>query len=600
MRSLFIAALLAASAAALDILHLPSTLLAARELRRYLYAGGTPLAALRAATLHTLAAPCPSPTLVLLTRAEAAELNLASSPTTSALDLSGSPSAVSGSFTITSPQENATFLVGEDAQGVLYAAYSYLEALGYTFTSFGPTIPAGSGARLHRGLPKGYTQAAAPVFTTRGLQPFHDFAEGPDWWGEDEHKRVIESVLSMKGNLIGFHTYPLIEPAVWVGLKDQVLPGGNVSGGSYSTRWATTLEEGQDWGYNAFPTSTMGLGASQIYEHDCFGHESVSGNAALCPSPKTPADNDEVFNRVGLLWRAAFAHAKALGVQTVLGTEIPLSMPPPPAPPGPPSPSTLLPLQLWYSASRNDHFVTTTDCDECVGLYAFVGLTGWVYAGNVSGSTPVCTYASTLPNGQIDNKLAPCSGSTGVRIEGYVPAPGTPGTLPLAQYVNAQGHHWAVWPALVANASAAGFAPSGPAIGSVFPSGPPVPLPPNATDYYEGIFTRLTELLGSNLTYYWGWTPENWEWDKVPITSPLIQDAVTDMKAMQAAHDALGPPFALASCGWTVGPLGARWYYDTVLPSTTVISSIDMQVGYSPVDPAYANITHRPPSNKCA
>jgi hypothetical protein len=24
--------------------------------------------------------------------------------------------------------------------------------------------------------------------------------------------------------------------------------------------------------------------------------------------------------------------------------------------------------------------------------------------------------------------------------------------------------------------------------------------------------------------------------------------------------------FQLATCGWVVGPLGARWYFDTVLP----------------------------------
>ena len=65
-----------------------------------------------------------------------------------------------------------------------------------------------------------------------------------------------------------------------------------------------------------------------------------------------------------------------------------------------------------------------------------------------------------------------------------------------------------MWPALVANATAAGFTPSGPPIGSIFASGPPVPAAPNATDFYIGIFTRLTELLGNNLTYYWGWTPE--------------------------------------------------------------------------------------------
>ena len=218
---------------------------------------------------------------------------------------------------------------------------------------------------------------------------------------EDEHKRVAESILSMKGNLIGFHTYPLVEPAVWVGKKEDVLPGGNITGGSYSTRWATTLEEGHAWGYQEVNTSSMGFGASQIFEHDCFGHPTVSGDPKLCPYPKTNDDNDEVFNRVGQLWKTTFAHAKALGIQTVLGTEIPLSIPkggappspsPPPNPgpgpgpgPGPAPPiSNKLPLQVWYSKTRNDHFVTTTDCTECQNLYTRIGVTGWVYAGTLA------------------------------------------------------------------------------------------------------------------------------------------------------------------------------------------------------------------------
>ena len=114
----------------------------------------------------------------------------------------------------------------------------------------------------------------------------------------------------MKGNLIGFHTYPLIEPAVWVGLKEDVLPSGNVTGGSYPTRWATTLEPHAAWGYQKVNTSTMGYGASQMFEHECFGHPTVSGDPALCPMPSTPEANDELFNRVGLLWQSTFKHAK--------------------------------------------------------------------------------------------------------------------------------------------------------------------------------------------------------------------------------------------------------------------------------------------------
>jgi hypothetical protein len=54
------------------------------------------------------------------------------------------------------------------------------------------------------------------------------------------------------------------------------------------------------------------------------------------------------------------------------------------------------------------------------------------------------------------------------------------------------------------------------------------------------------------------------------------QDVVSDSKYLQAAHDAVGASFQLATCGWVIGPLGARWYFDSVLPSWWSMSSIDM------------------------
>ena len=524
---------------------------------------------------------------------------------------------------------------GSDALHALYGTYALLERLGCTFTSAGATVPpvAPDALALAAALAAAPVRQT-PVFTARGLQPFHDFAEGPDWHGEDEcawmkerqprarrervlptaplfrpphlaAKRLSEAILSMKGNVLAYHTYPLVEPAVWVGLNSSIIPngGGNVSAdGAYATRWATTLEvsDGQTtWGYNPLPTSEMGYGASQIFEHDCFGHETVSGDAALCPIPTTPADSAELFNRVGQYWKKVFAHSHALGIQNVLGTEMPLTMPPVPTP----TPGATAALQLWFSASRDDHFVSASACPECDNLYAFVGTTGWVYTANTPGSVPLSTCAGALPNGQIDNALVAgaCPAGYGfIRVEGYAPPAGTAGTEPLTQFVNAAtGHHWAGTAAYAANATAAGFAAAG-TIAAVFSTGPPLPAPPDAFDYYVGTLQRLEMLLGDTLDLYWSWTPEGWEWDKVTIDNPLIQDAVADTRKLQAAHDFVQPSFGLASCGWVVGPLGARWYYDTVLPPSWIISSIDMDVGNTDVDPAYANITHRPTANKWA
>lgn len=41
---------------------------------------------------------------------------------------------------------------------------------------------------LHAALPNVKPQQAVPTFGTRGLQPFHDFASGPDWWTEQDYK----------------------------------------------------------------------------------------------------------------------------------------------------------------------------------------------------------------------------------------------------------------------------------------------------------------------------------------------------------------------------------------------------------------------------
>lgn len=159
---MLIACLLLASAAAeTRVLHLPSTRLAAAELRRYLRLGTAELPTLTAATRQSLASPA-GPSIAVLTRAEALAMGLGSTVDTAA------------AYTLTVPLANLTCLVGSDAQNALYAVYTYLERLGFTFTSFGPTIPAAAALRR---LPVGYSQSDTPAFTTRGLQPFHDFAE---------------------------------------------------------------------------------------------------------------------------------------------------------------------------------------------------------------------------------------------------------------------------------------------------------------------------------------------------------------------------------------------------------------------------------------
>ncbi len=73
-----------------------------------------------------------------------------------------------------------------------------------------------------------------PRFALRGLQPFHDFSVGPDWWNLQDYQSVLSQMAKLRMNFIGFHTYPSWNPAagpeanVWIGLPEDVDAQGNV------------------------------------------------------------------------------------------------------------------------------------------------------------------------------------------------------------------------------------------------------------------------------------------------------------------------------------------------------------------------------------
>lgn len=79
-------------------------------------------------------------------------------------------------------------LSGGDEAGVLFAAYAFAEAvLGVSFSIGGDRLPAPRPLAGILGSNKGVAAAEklqrvrSPLFQRRGLQPFHDFREGPDW-----------------------------------------------------------------------------------------------------------------------------------------------------------------------------------------------------------------------------------------------------------------------------------------------------------------------------------------------------------------------------------------------------------------------------------
>ncbi|MFH0990551.1 MAG: malectin domain-containing carbohydrate-binding protein [bacterium] len=218
---------------------------------------------------------------------------------------------------------NTLTIAGGSDVSVLYGAYRFIEHLGVRFYLHGDVIPDEQLQDWQ--LPK-LNETAKPFFSTRGIQPFHDFAEGPDWWNQDDYLAYVAQLAKMRMNFLGLHTYPQggvgPEPLVWIGLPQDVNPDGTVKF-SYWSYWHSTARQGT-WGYASMKTSDFIGGAAQLFPRDDYGPDVMKG---LMPKPTSVEQCNELFNRVGKQMYVVFTEAKKLGVKTCIGTETPITIP---------------------------------------------------------------------------------------------------------------------------------------------------------------------------------------------------------------------------------------------------------------------------------
>ena len=219
--------------------------------------------------------------------------------------------------------QGGLFIVGGDDIGTLYGAYRFAERLGVRFYLHGDVVPDSPLAPV---LPD-MDETGKPLFSIRGILPFHDFPEGPDWWTQDNYLAYIAQLPKLRMNFLGLHTYPEgregPEPGVWIGEPRDVGPKGSVRF-SYPTQWASTTRKDSIWGYEPTLTSEFSGGASLLFDKDVFGPEVLNG---LLPVTGKPDQSNRIFNNAGEMLREAFAEARSLGVKTCVGTETPLTIP---------------------------------------------------------------------------------------------------------------------------------------------------------------------------------------------------------------------------------------------------------------------------------
>jgi len=219
-------------------------------------------------------------------------------------------------------------VAGGSGPAVLYGAYQLAEEFGVRFGLEGDVVPDGRIAPPDLDL----DETGSPLFAVRGIQPFHDFPEGPDWWTLQDYKAILGQLPKLRMNFFGLHTYPEnpskemgatpnAEPTVWIGREGDLGPDGRVAA-SYPASYQNTARG--NWGYEAKKTTDFHFGAALLFDRDDFGNDVMEG---FSPDPATPEASNEVFDRAAAVFRDAFALARRLGVRTCVGTETPLTVP---------------------------------------------------------------------------------------------------------------------------------------------------------------------------------------------------------------------------------------------------------------------------------
>jgi hypothetical protein len=229
---------------------------------------------------------------------------------------------------IASDGREFALVAGGDAIGTLYAAYRLAEHYDVRFYLHGDALPDD---QVKLQIPE-VDEFGKPRFELRGVNPWGSHVEGIDLWDAADYKAILAQLAKMRMNFIGIHGYPELcwengsygaEPTVWTGLLKDIGKQGRVTF-SYPASYFNTLRQGW-FGYGeAKKTSEFYYGAALLFERDDWGPNVMAGH---CPQPITPDDCNEVFNRTGAMFREAFSFARALNVKTCLGTETPLTIP---------------------------------------------------------------------------------------------------------------------------------------------------------------------------------------------------------------------------------------------------------------------------------
>lgn len=122
------------------------------------------------------------------------------------ITLSQDKSLKEAGFRVTSTLKGKQYieLSGATNNEILYAVYTFLEKLGFTFEISGPYIPG----KINTEAIRQYTETIIPVVKHRGIRQHINFPMDISSYTSKEAKEYIQNLARLRFNHITFHSYP--------------------------------------------------------------------------------------------------------------------------------------------------------------------------------------------------------------------------------------------------------------------------------------------------------------------------------------------------------------------------------------------------------
>jgi len=193
-------------------------------------------------------------------------------------------------------------LIAGGKQGLLYAAFDFLERQGLQFGLDGTIVPVVLPAQWS--VPNGReVWSEQPRFATRGLLPWPDFLNCISVFNQEDFHAYFAAMLRMRLNTFGMHVYTDAEQPT------ESYLSFDFAGAGHQAVLETSAMRG--WGYLPQRTSTFGMGSAAYYDRESFGADAM----------RLAIDPWEIAERTTAMLRDGLTLARNLGIRTGIGFE---------------------------------------------------------------------------------------------------------------------------------------------------------------------------------------------------------------------------------------------------------------------------------------